>query len=425
VVHPTKGKVPFALYPYQKEILKARQAPPRLILKARQVGVSQLLAGEALAQAKFFPASTILFISRSLEAAQHLLRLAWDLLESDFNLPAIVRRNESEISFANRSTIRSLAAGENAGRTYAASAVYLDEFAHCPWAEEIYQAAAPTVARGGRLTIVSTPKGKANLFFRLFQEAALGERQFRLFRIHWSQCPDYNPEGWRLADEKARLEKALSGEWYQRHRSLYTDEQWAQEFECDFTSSTGLVYREFDPMIHVGDFSCNSDWPVYVGQDFGYTNPAVALFIQVSPAEEVFVFEEHYHTQRPISSLAREVYSPAADRYNVQEWYCDPSGAAEIAELRANRLPAVARRSRLAEGILAIRKLLRPADRTRPRLFISRRCPRLIAEMSAYAYREGTEAPARDVSDHGPDALRYFISARFLAEPQVEALQLR
>ncbi|NIM05373.1 MAG: hypothetical protein GTO55_04635, partial [Armatimonadetes bacterium] len=178
-------------------------------------------------------------------------------------------------------------------------------------------------------------------------------------------------------------------------------------------------------MLHVADFSHNPDWPTYVGQDFGYTNPAVALFIQVSPAEEVFIFEEHYHTQRPISSLVREVYVPAAQRYNVQEWYCDPSGAAEIAELRANGLPAVARRSHVAEGILAIRKLLRPPERDRRRLFISSRCPRLIAEMSSYAYREGSEAPTRDISDHGPDALRYFISVRFTAEPQAEALELR
>ncbi len=424
VVHPVKGRIPFALYPYQCEVLQARFGPPRLIVKARQVGVSQLIAGEALAQAKFFPGSTILLISRNLEAAQHLLRLVADLMASDFNLPEVSRKNESEISFANRSTIRSLAASENAGRTYAATAVYLDEFAHCPWAEEIYQAAAPTAARGGRLTIVFTPKGKANPFFRLFQ-SALSDKQFRLFRVHWSQCPDYNPNGWNFTDENDRLQTALAGDWYQRTRPLYTDEQWAQEFECDFTSSVGLVYREFDPLVHVADFSYNPDWPTYAAQDFGYTNPSVALFIQVSPAEEIFVFAEEYHTQRPISSLAREVYLPAAQKYRVQEWYCDPSGAGEIAELRATGLPAVARRSQVAEGILALRKLLRPPDRSRPRLFISSRCRRLLAEMSSYAYREGTETPRKDSSDHGPDALRYFISARFLPEPQAEALEMR
>jgi hypothetical protein len=243
--------------------------------------------------------------------------------------------------------------------------------------------------------------------------------------VHWSECPDYNPKSWHLADNEARLQCALEGEWYRKHRTLYTDEQWAQEFECDFTSSVGLVYREFDPMVHVGDFSYHPDWPTYAGQDFGYTNPAVALVIQVSPAEEVFVIEEHYHTQRPISSLVKDSYLPIAQRYNIQEWYCDPSGAADIAEMRSAGLPAVARRSQVAEGILALRKLLRPPDRSRPRLFISSRCARLIAELSTYAYREGTENPLKDTSDHGPDALRYFIASRLMPTPETEALEMR
>lgn len=425
LVHPVRGRIRFALYPYQREVLAAREGSPRLILKARQVGISQLLAGEALAQAKFRPGTLVLFISRNLEAAQHLLRLVNDLLESDHNLPGLLKKNESEVAFANRSIIRSLAASENAGRTYAASAVYLDEFAHCTWAQEIYQAAAPTVARGGRLTIVSTPRGKNNLFYRLYEQALLERGRFRLFRLHWSECPEYNPAGWQAPEEAERVRIGREGEWFQRQRPLYSEEQWAQEFECDFTSSVGLVYREFDPQLHVGDYDYNPDWPCYVGQDFGYTNPAVALFIQVSPAEEVYVFAEEYHRQRPIAALVKEVYAPAAQRYNVQEWYCDPSGAGEIAELRAAGVPAVARRSEVAAGILAIRKLLRPADRSRPRLFISRRCRRLIGELSSYAYREGSETPEKDASDHGPDALRYFVSARFMAEPAVEGVELR
>lgn len=424
-MHPTKGRTRFELYPYQREILAAGDGPPRLILKARQVGVSQLIAGEALAKAKFQPGSTVLFISRNLEAAQHLLRLTGDIMASDYNLPVIVKRNESEIAFANRSIIRSLAASENAGRTYAASAIYLDEFAHCPWAEEIFQAAAPTAARGGRLTIISTPKGKNNLFFRLYQEALLRERQFRVMRVHWSQCPDYNPQGWDLPDDAERERVAQDSAWYHSQRSLYSAEQWAQEFECDFTSSVGLVYREFDVTEHVGDYEYNPEWPTYAGQDFGYTNPAVALIIQVSPSEDVYVIEEHYHTQRPVSVLARDVYRPAAERYGIEAWYSDPSGAAEIAELQGMGIPAYGRRSAVSDGILAIRKMLRPADRKRPRLFISRRCPRLVAELSAYAYKEGSDTPYKDVCDHGPDALRYFVVGRFLGVARVEGMEMR
>jgi len=423
ILHPTRGKVPFALYPYQHALLASR-APQRIIVKARQVGVSQLVAGEALFLAKHFDGVTVLFVSRNLPAAQHLQRMVYRLMDSDVNLPPVVRRNDAELVLGNDSVIRSLPATEDTGRTFAATAVYLDEFAHMPWADRIYQAVAPCAARGGRLTIVSTPYGKANALYRLWQESVLGRRSFARFRIHWAECPEYNPEGFHLADPEARRRLGEHSQWYRAQRPRFTDEQWAQEYECDFVGSSALVYREFDPEVHVGEFRYNPEWPTFAGQDFGYVNPSVALLIQVSPSEEVFVIREHYHTNRSVSELAREVYRPACSRHEVRAWYCDPSGRSEIAELRAVGIPAVARRSTVEEGVLAVRKLLRSPVGGRPRIHIDRRCVRLIAEMSTYAYREGTDRVDKHQSDHGPDALRYFVVNHWSGWAQAEPLAL-
>jgi hypothetical protein len=423
IIHPTKGRVQFDLYPYQQRLLESRAAQ-RIIVKARQVGVSQLVAGEALFLAKHFDGVTVLFVSRNLPAAQHLQRMVYHLMDSDLNLPGVLRQNEAELLLANKSVIRSLPATEDTGRTFAAAAVYLDEFAHMPWADRIYQAVAPCAARGGRLTIISTPYGKANSFYRIWQESGLHLRAFQRFRIHWSDCPEYNPEGHRLADPDARRRVGEQGEWYRAQRPRFTDDQWSQEYECDFIGSAALVYREFDPAVHVGHFEYNPDWPTYAGQDFGYVNPAVALLIQVSPSEDVFVIGEHYHTNRAVSELAREVYRPACERYAVRAWHCDPSGRAEIAELRAAGIPATGRRSNIEEGVLALRKLLRPPGGGRPRLHIDRRCVRLIAEMSTYAYREGSDQVEKDQSDHGPDALRYFVVNHWRGAAEAEPLGL-
>lgn len=423
-MHPTKGLIPFSLYPYQRRLLASR-APQRVIVKARQVGVSQLVAGEALFLAKHIDGVTVLFVSRNLSAAQHLQRLVYQLMDSDPNLPAVMRRNEGELRLANGSTIRSLPASEDTGRTFAATAVYLDEFAHMPWADLIYQAVAPCAALGGRVTVISTPHGKANPFYRLWQESALQMRAFERTRIHWSDCPEYNPVGYQLADPEERRRVGEQGEWYGLQRPRFNDEQWAQEYECDFAGSSALVYREFDPDLHVGEFEYRPEWPTYAGQDFGYVNPSVALLIQLSPSEEVFVFAEHYHTNRSAAELAREVYRPACERYQVRAWYCDPSGHAEIAELRAAGIPAVGRRSTVEEGVLAVRKLLRPPGGGRPRLHIDRRCVRLIAELSAYSYRAESDQVARGQSDHGPDALRYFVVNHWSNAAEVEPLALR
>jgi len=424
IIHPTKGSIPFDLYPYQRCLAESR-APQRIVVKARQVGVSQLIAGEALFLAKHLDGVTILFVSRNLPAAQHLQRMVYRLMESDSNLPRLVRQNDAELVLANESVIRSLPATEDTGRTFAATAVYLDEFAHMPWADRIYQAVAPCAARGGRLTVISTPYGKANAFYRLWQESGLGTRAFARFRIHWTECPEYNPEGHSLDDPDERRRVGERGAWYEAQRPRFTDDQWAQEYECDFAGSAALVYREFDPEVHVGKFEYNPDWPTYAGQDFGYVNPSVALLIQVSPSEEVFVIGEHYHTNRAVSDLARGVYGPLCERHDIEAWYCDPSGRSEIAELRAAGIPAVGRRSTIEEGVLAIRKLLRPPGGGDPRLHIDRNCVRLIAELSTYAYREGTDQVERDQNDHGPDALRYFVVNHWRGAVEAEPLALR
>lgn len=412
----------FELYPYQRRLLESKAAQ-RIVVKARQVGVSQAIAGEALFLARHFDGATVLFVSRSLAAAQHLQDMVRALMAPDE--VEVQRRNRSEVAFENGSVIRSLPATERTGRTFSATAVYLDEFAHMPWAEGIYQAVAPCAAQGGRITVVSTPKGRGDAFWRLWQESGLGVRPFERFRIHWSECPEYNPEGHLLNDADERRRVGEAGAWYQAQRPRFTEDQWAQEYECDFVGSGSLVYREFDPELHVGSFRHNPEWPTYAGQDFGYVNPSVALVIQVSPSEDVFVIEEHYDTNRSASELAQSVYRPACERYGVTTWYCDPSGRSEMAELRGAGVPATARRSMVEEGILAIRKLLRPPGGGAPKLHIDKECRKLIAELGAYSYREGTDHVEKNASDHGPDALRYFVVNHLGAEVEVEGVGLR
>jgi hypothetical protein len=108
----------------------------------------------------------------------------------------------------------------------------------------------------------------------------------------------------------------------------------------------------------------------------------------------------------------------------VQAWHCDPSGRSEIAELRQAGIPAVSRRSTIEEGVLAVRKLLRPPGGDRPRLHIDRRCARLIGELSTYAYREATDQVESDQSDHGPDGLRYFVTGHWTGAVHSEPLAL-
>ena len=421
MVHPLLGRVPFRLYPYQRALLASR-APLRLVVKARQVGISQLVAAEALHLARFYPGTTVLFVSRNLAAAQHLQRLVYQLLPGDPDA-RLLRRSDSELVLENEAAIRSLPAAESTGRTYAASSAYLDELAHARHAASIYQAVAPTASRGGRLTVISTPRGKTNLFYRLYYQAVLGLNGFELHRVDWTMCPEYNPQGWSEPDPERRRQLGEQGRWYAANRSRYSDTEWAEEYECDFAASAGLVYREFDPVVHVVDYQYRPDWETVAGQDFGYVNPAVCLLAQVSPSEEVFVFAEHYQAGVPISTLARESYLPLAQCYRVSAWYCDPADPGAIGELRLAGIPARPARAAVGRGLEAVRKLLRPPGGDPPRLHVSRECRQLVADLATYAYQEGSDEPEKHVADHGPDALRYLVMGQWAGCAEAEGME--
>ena len=147
-----------------------------------------------------------------------------DMLDELDGAPARVKENQSEIVLENGSRIISQPATAKAGRGYTATSVVLDEFAFAEYDARIYRAVSPTLSRGGRLTVISTPDGQNNSFYALWNGQEGGD--WRRHRIHWRDCP------------------AFDDGWYERERPKYTAEQWASEFELDFVTS-GLA--AFDP----------------------------------------------------------------------------------------------------------------------------------------------------------------------------------
>jgi len=222
VIHPVRGRIPFEPYPYQATFLDDR-SPLRIVLKARQVGFSQAVALDTAWRATQHPDRTILLVSRNQDLAVNLLYYVKAAIsQMTSGVPTTVKDNTEEISFANGSRIMSLPANRSTGRGYAASDVYLDEFAFQDYAEDIYQSVSPTISHGGTMTVVSTANGRGNLYFRLWRGFEGGDWSKHL--VPWQECPVYDDE------------------WYQRERPRYTAQQWASEYECDFVESGAAVF---------------------------------------------------------------------------------------------------------------------------------------------------------------------------------------
>ncbi len=213
-------------YACQAAILLDR-SPRRLIVKARQIGMSQTIALEAVHTALYEHDSTILFVSRNQDLAANLLAYCRNAIAGITDPPTeVVKNNDSEMTWANGSRILSLPANEATGRGFAAKRVYLDEFAYMSYASEIYRSVSPTVGLGGRLTILSTPDGRANHFYQLWLGIEAGEWSRHL--IPWRQCPAYDAA------------------WYERERPKYTASQWASEYEASFEASGQSVFSAAD-----------------------------------------------------------------------------------------------------------------------------------------------------------------------------------
>lgn len=227
VVTPWAGRIPFTPYDYQTRYLEDA-APRRLILKARQVGMSNAIAIEAIYKAITKPDRLILMVSRNGDLAQQLITYCRHTINSLREMPELVRENLSELEFANGSRIRSLAATPSAGRGFPATDVYLDEFAFAEYAELIYQAISPTLPFNGQLTVLSTANGRNNLYFRLWSGLEGGE--WSRHKIHWSDCPRY-------ADDPT---------WEAKTRENMTRQAFAQEFDLDFITSGDAVFDAAD-----------------------------------------------------------------------------------------------------------------------------------------------------------------------------------
>lgn len=225
ILHPVDGPVPFTPRPYQKCLLWNWQERARLVVKSRQLGFSQAFAAEAYWKATHQGPRRILVVSRNLDAAMEFVGYvrgfavqAGDPLTED---------NKTSLTWPNGSRLKAEAATRSAGRSFAASDVYLDEFAHAPWALAIWQAVAPTVATGGTITVFSSPKGRNNVFYRLWA-GQMGREQWARYRIDWRALWGNDPQ------------------WEQRQRAQMTREQFAEEYGADFIESGGALFRADD-----------------------------------------------------------------------------------------------------------------------------------------------------------------------------------
>jgi len=243
IQHPQRGRILFQLFPFQEKVLKLFQDNPySMVLKARQLGISTLVAGFSLWLMIFHKDKNILCIATKQETAKNMVTKVKFIYE---NLPSWLKieaaeNNKLNLRLSNGSQIKATSAASDAGRSEAVSLLIIDEAAFIENIGEIWASAQQTLATGGGCIALSTPYGTGNWFHQTWVRAENKENDFLPIRLPWMVHPERD-QAWRDRQDELLGDPRLA----------------AQECDCDFSTSGDIVfypeYIEFYEKTYIKD----------------------------------------------------------------------------------------------------------------------------------------------------------------------------
>jgi hypothetical protein len=207
---------------WQSDLL--RSDAKQLILNcSRQSGKSTISAVLAVHEAIYTPNSLVLLLSPSLRQSTELFRKIKDIytaLESPA-MPKPIEESALRLELSNGSRIIALPGSEQTIRGFSNVALLIcDEAATCE--DSLFFAIKPMLAvSGGRIILLSTPRGKRGFFHDVWSE---GGADWNRTRITARECPRIAPE-WLLKEKEA-----MPDFWFR------------QEFECEFVENSDSVF---------------------------------------------------------------------------------------------------------------------------------------------------------------------------------------
>lgn len=231
IVHPEKGLIPFKLYDFQEQTVKEfEDFRFNIVLKARQLGLSTVVAGYIAWMLLFRRQKSVLVVATKLEVASNLVKKVKKMIK---NVPDWLRiaeisiDNRTSFELNNGSWIKASSTSESAGRSEALSLLVIDEAAFVEGMEELWKSIFPTLSTGGRCVALSSPNGVGNWFHETYTNAESGANDFHPIKLPWYVHPDRDQN------------------WFESTTRNMSKRDVAQEHECSFNASgEGVIHTE-------------------------------------------------------------------------------------------------------------------------------------------------------------------------------------
>jgi hypothetical protein len=330
--------------------------------------------------------------------------IAWDYLVR-FSQPVLRKANQSElwVELINGARIRLYGADSPDGlRGIFLDSVVLDEYADMK--PSIWGAVVRPLLtdRKGSATFIGTPKGH-NAFWEMYQTAAKNE-------------------DWYVKVLRASQTGILDKEELEDAAKTMTQDQYLQEFECDFESAIlgayfGKEMRQLTDQGRITDVEYDPMFPVHTAWDLGYSDDTAIWFFQVVHGE-IRCLDYHSSNGQPVAFYAGIIQAREKERGYIYGTHWLPHDARaktlssnrSVIEQLGDKIPLksikITPNLKLQDGIQASRLAL-------TRTWFDHKCTDGIECLRQYQreYDEDKKVfrdkPRHDWTSHGADAFRY------------------
>ncbi len=217
VHHPIRGIIPFEPYAYQEKTIEEleRGFPITVVMSARQMGMSVIMANYALFVASTKPNSTIVVISNDLACSKEFIsRAVWSIEGNPPHVPSATISSQG-INFSNGSRIIAKPANINHLRGTSIDLLIVDNAAFISHKSlyDVWQNYLPCVLTTGKIILTSCPNTSEGLFHDLWRRE---DDKVNKILVKWRDHPERD-EAWGEA-----FRQQLGWAAFQR------------EFECQF-----------------------------------------------------------------------------------------------------------------------------------------------------------------------------------------------
>ena len=229
----------------------------------------------------------------------------------------------------------------------------------------------------------------------------------------------------------------------------------------EWEETGGLVYDEFDDEVHVVEVEPQPDWCAIRCIDHGRTNPTSCLTLFITPAGQLVVGDEYLEAGKTIYENVHGIIAHCGNVLEPMESLVGPHQTLsrykevdsrlrvlyDVMDGRSFRKPSDDKKTTIGDmyrmaglsrvrgapieeiqpGISLVKEMLRirpdlmhivTGKPGAPRLYVMRKCRRLISSIKSYRNKEAINAQGnpsekpQEKNDHDMDALRYGIISR-------------